>query len=312
MRHQSHHDKFGSGTEKIRSVLASVLMAIVVAGVAVSTAWSQSLNWEGQDGVFITPLAYSVPTGSAPVSLPVVSYHFLDAGPVLGRFHQISISMGAFNRLEFGYTASLHQDGDTAGLSSLWSGRFNIVHGKLNLIRERRSLLPALSVGFVARAGVRNVGGVIQGKDTSNQDFYAVATKTFTGIRKLPLVFNAGFKATSASLLGLAGNAPGYYGRGFGAVALAFTGPGRSTILLASEVMQQPRKIEGLPGAVIPTTLTYAVRIIPSGALPLRGWGVENPKLTIDFGVAQAAGNIMPGVDLQARHQFAFGISYGF
>ncbi len=178
--------------------------------------------------------------------------------------------MGAFNRLEFGYTASLHQDGDTAGLSSLWSGRFNIVHGKLNLIRERRSLLPALSVGFVARAGVRNVGGVIQGKDTSNQDFYAVATKTFTGIRKLPLVFNAGFKATNASLLGLAGNAPGYYGRGFGAVAFAFTGPGRSTILLASEVMQQPRKIEGLPGAVIPTTLTYAVRIIPSGALPLR------------------------------------------
>ncbi len=48
MRHQSHHDKFGSGTEKIRSVLASVLMAIVVAGVAVSTAWSQSLNWEGR------------------------------------------------------------------------------------------------------------------------------------------------------------------------------------------------------------------------------------------------------------------------
>jgi hypothetical protein len=39
---------------------------------------------------------------------------------------------------------------------------------------------------------------------------------------------------------------------------------------------------------------------------------VENPKLTIDFGVAQAAGNIMPGVDLQARHQFAFGVSYGF
>ena len=28
-------------------------------------------------------------------------------------------------------------------------------------------------------------------------------------------------------------------------------------------------------------------------------------KLTIDFGLAQAAGNIMPGVDLQARHQFS-------
>ena len=312
MRNQSHHAKLVSVTGGIRYAMAAALLTIVGSLVSSTVASAQSLNWEGQDGVFITPLAYSVPTGSAPLSLPAVSYHFLDAGPVLGRFHQISISMGAFNRLEFGYTSSLHQDGNTAGLSSLWSGRFNIVHGKLNLIRERRSLLPAVSVGFVARTGVRNVGGVIQGKDTNNQDFYIVASKTFTGIRKLPLVFNAGFKTTNASLLGLAGNAPGYYGRGFGAFGFAFTGPGRSTILLGSEVMQQPRKIEGLPGAVIPTTLTYAVRIIPSGALPLRGWGVESPKLTIDFGVAQAAGTIMPGVNLQARHQFAFGISYGF
>jgi hypothetical protein len=290
----------------------ALLVAILVVGITTSSAAAQSLNWEGQDGVFITPLAYSVPTGNAPVSIPVVSYHFLDAGPVLGMFHQVSISMGAFNRLEFGYTGSLHQDGDTAGLSSLWSRGFNIVHGKVNLIRERRRLLPALSVGFVARAGVRNVGGVIQGKDTSNQDFYAVATKTFTGIRKLPLVFNVGFKATNASLLGLAGNAPAYSGRAFGAAGFAFKGPGRSTVLLGSEFMQQPRRIEGLPGAVVPTTLTYAVRVIPSGALPLRGWGVETPKLTIDFGLAQAAGTIMPGVDLQARHQFAFGVSYGF
>jgi hypothetical protein len=312
MWNQAHLDELGPGAGRIGGVLAAVLLAIVAAGVSTSAASAQSLNWEGQDGVFITPLAYSVPTGAAPLGIPVVSYHFLDAGPVLGRFHQVSISMGAFHRLEFGYTRNLHQDGDTAGLSNLWTSGFNIFHGKLNLIRERRSLVPALSVGLVVRTGVRNVGGVIQAKNTNNQDFYAVATKTFTGIRKLPLVFNVGFKATNASLLGLAGNAPGYYGRAFGAAGFAFKGPGRSTILLGSEFMQQPRRTEGLPSAVIPTTLTYAVRIVPSGALPLHGWGVETPKLTIDFGLAQAAGNIMPGVDLQARHQFAFGISYGF
>jgi hypothetical protein len=309
---QAHLNELASGAGRIGNILATVLLAVVVAGVGTSAASAQSLNWEGQDGIFITPLAYSVPTGAARLSIPVVSYHFLDAGPVLGRFHQISVSMGAFNRLEFGYTGNLHQDGATAGLSNLWSDGFNIFHGKVNVIRERRGLVPALSVGFVVRTGVRNVGGVIQGKNTNNQDFYAVATKTFTGIRKLPLVFNVGFKATNASLLGLAGNAPGYYGRAFGAAGFAFKGPGRSTILVGSEFMQQPRSIEGLPGAVIPTTLTYAVRIIPSGALPLHGWGVETPKLTIDFGLAQAAGNIMSGVDLQARHQFAFGISYGF
>jgi len=58
-----------------------------------------------------------------------------------------------------------------------------------------------------------------------------------------------------------------------------------------SEVLQEPRSIQGLPGAVVPTTITYAVRIVPSGALPIHGWGVETPKLTLDFGLAQAAGN---------------------
>jgi hypothetical protein len=296
---------------KFSSVVA-VVLAVIIVTFAGNHTFAQSLNWEGQTGVFVTPLAYSVSSGNATFSIPVVSYHYLNAGPVLGGFHQISVSMGAFNRVEFGYTGSLHQDGVTAGLSPLWSRGFNTFHAKANLLRERRNGLPALSVGFVARTQVRNVGGVILGHDTNNQDFYAVATKTITHFRKLPLVFNAGFKATNASLLGLAGNAPGYYGRGFGAAGFAFNGPGRSTILLGSEVMQEPRSIQGLPGAVMPTTITYAVRIVPSGALPIHGWGVETPKLTLDFGVAQAAGNIAPGVDLQARHQFAFGISYGF
>jgi hypothetical protein len=301
-------NKVASDATRFGNMLAMVLIVIV----GHHTAVAQSLNWEGQTGVFVTPLAYSVSTGDARLSIPVVSYHYLNAGPVLGNFHQVSITMGAFNRVEFGYTGNLHQDGSTTGLSGLWSGGFNAFHGKVNLLRERRSGLPALSVGFVARTQVRNVGGVIQGHDTNNQDFYVVATKTITRFRKLPLVFNAGFKATNASLLGLAGNAPGYSGRAFGAAGFAFKGPGRSTILLGSEVLQQPRSIEGLPGAVMPTTITYAVRIVPSGALPIHGWGVEKPKLTLDFGVAQAAGNIMPGVNLQARHQFAFGISYGF
>jgi hypothetical protein len=308
MSHPKNVHRAVSKARRFGTVLATVFV-VVLANRAV---FAQSLNWEGQTGVFVTPLAYSVSSGDAPLSLPVVSYHFLDAGPVLGNFHQVSISMGAFNRVEFGYTGNLHQDGSTAVLSSLWSGGFSAVHGKVNVFRERRGGLPALSAGFVARVGVRNVGGVIQGHDTNNQDFYVVATKTVTQIRKLPLVFNAGFKVTNASLLGLAGNAPGYYGRAFGAAGFAFKGPGRSTILLGSEVLQEPRRIEGLPGAVIPTTITYAVRIVPAGALPIHGWGVETPKLTLDFGLAQAAGNILPGVDLQARHQFAFGISYGF
>jgi Protein of unknown function (DUF3034) len=317
MWHEVYAKNAGRGGVRYGSrfggVLAVVLLTfLIVMGAGTNRASAQSLNWEGQDGIFVTPLAYAVPSADKGFGGPVVAYHYLDAGQVLGGFHQLSVTMGAFNRIEFGYTRNLHQEGSTAGLSKLWSSGFNAFHAKLNLLSERRAWQPALSIGFVARTQVQNVGGVIRDKETNNADFYAVATKTVTQIRSLPLVFNVGFKATNASLLGLAGNAPAYQGRLFGAAAFALKGPGRSTILLGSEVLQQPRRIQDLPTAVVPTTITYAVRIVPAGALPLHGWGVESPKLTIDLGVAQVASNILPGVNLQARHQFALGISYGF
>lgn len=285
---------------------------LLVTGLSVSAAFGQSVNWEGQMGVFVTPLAYTIPSPEKGIGRPLVSYHFLDGGKVLGEFHQASVSVGLFDRLEFGYTRTLHQEGSTAGLSSLWGRGFNTVHGKVNLFAENRKWRPALSVGFVVRSQVRNVGGVIQGHNTTNADFYVVGTKTVTAIRQLPLVFNFGFKDTNASLLGLAGNAPAYQGRLFGAAAFAFRGPRRSTLLLGSELLQEPKGIQGLPGVVVPTTVTYALRIVPGGALPLRGWNVESPKLTVDLGVAQALGTAAPGLNLQARHQFALGISYGF
>ncbi len=292
-------------------VLAFWLLVLFAMSIT-NTASAQSLNWDGQTGIFVTPLAYSVPSGDKTFGRPVVAYHYLDAGRVLGGFHQVSVTVGAFGRVEMGYTRTLHNNGSTAGLSNLWSSGFNTFHGKLNFVRERRTWLPAMSAGFVVRSQVRNVGGVIQGKDSTNADFYAVVTKTVTQVRKVPLVFNVGYKATNASLLGLVGNAPTYKGRLFGAGAFALKGPGRSTILLGSEFLQEPRSVKDLPGAVVPTTMTYAVRIIPAGALPLHGWGVESPKLTIDFGIAQAAGNVMPGLNLQAQRRFAFGLTYGF
>ncbi len=316
MWHQAHFYKVERGAVRcglrFGSIPAAILLAVIVTGADTNRASAQSLNWEGQDGIFVTPLAYSVPSTDKGFSRPIVAYHYLNAGTVLGGFHNVSVTIGAFNRVEFGYTRNLHQEGSTASLSSLWSSGFNAFHGKVNLVLEKPTWRPALSIGFVARTQVQNVGGVIRNKATNNADFYAVATKTVTQMRHLPLVFNAGFKVTNASLLGLAGNSPAYQGRLFGAFAFALRGPGRSTILLGSEVLQQPRSVQDLPGAVVPTTLTYAVRIVPGGALPLHGWGVESPRLTIDLGVAQVASNILPGVNLQARHQFALGVSYGF
>lgn len=267
-------------------------------------AFSQSLNWEGQTGVFVTPLAYTAASSKKSLGKPIVAFHFLNGGIVLGNFYQGSVTVGAFGRTEFGYTRDLHSQGNTSGLSNLWGNGFNSFHGKVNLVPEnyaKQKWLPAISAGFVARSQVYNVGGWINGRRTNNADFYVVATKTVTQIPKLPLVLNAGFKATNASVLGLAGNAPAYQGRAFGAAAFVLKGPAKSTIILGSEVLQEPRNVQALPGAIVPTTLTYAARIVP----------LAERKFNIDFGVAQAAGQILPGVNLYARHQFALGISYG-
>jgi hypothetical protein len=297
----------------------TVLLSLVFAlGFIDTQAFAQTLNWEGQTGIFVTPFAYIAPSNDKGFGMPVVSYHYLDGGKVLGGFHQLSLTDTAFQRIEFGYTRDFHQSGSTSGLSDLWGDGLNAFHAKLNVIPEsigNMHWMPAISAGFIVRTQVRNVGGTIQGNDTNNEDYYLVATKTITSIRKLPLVFSFGGKATNASILGLAGNATGFTGRVFGAAAFVLEGPAKSSIISGAEVLQEPKSIQGLPGAVIPTTITYAVRIVPAGAFPSlhHGWGEERPKLNIDLGVAQVAGNILPGVpSLAARHQFALGVSYQF
>ena len=282
---------------------ALFLLLVLTAGVLPSLG--QSLNWEGQTGVFVTPLAYTVPSSKKGLGKPTVAYHFLNGGKVLGNFHQASLTVGALGRTEFGYTRDLHSQGSTAGLSSLWGNGFNSFHGKVNIVPEnyaKRKWLPAISGGFVARTQVYNVGGWIEGKRTNNADFYVVASKTITETKHLPIVLNAGYKATNASVLGLAGNAPAYRGRAFGAAAFVLKGPAKSSIILGSEVLQESRDVQALSGAIVPTTITYAARIVP----------LAERKFNIDFGVAQAANHILPGVNLYARHQFALGISYGF
>ena len=145
-------------TSRLFRTMASV--AVLTAGAALA----QSLNWEGQTGVFVTPLAYTAASPANNIGTPIVAYHFLDAGDVLGDFHTASVTVGLFSRAEFGYTRVFHQDGSTPGLSPLWDGGFNIVHAKVNAVPEnahKQKWLPAVSTGFVARTEVRNVSGVL-------------------------------------------------------------------------------------------------------------------------------------------------------
>ena len=148
----------------------------------------------------------------------------------------------------------------------------------------------------------------------TNGDIYAVASKLVPVKHVSPLaavVLSGGVRHTNAELSGMGGNAPDRQARGFGVAAFAFAGPSKSTIILGSEASQQPDhpySFDGTagPGLNIPTTLTYAVRFVPS------------PKhtLNVDFGIAQIAGRVYSSgatvVDLKARHQVGVQLSYGF
>jgi hypothetical protein len=268
---------------------------------------AQSLGYEGPTGIFVTPLASTAASPAHGAGHPVLAYHLLVGGPVIGTFNTVSLTEGFAKRFEAGYTREIHAQGDTAALSTLWTDGFNLFHGKATILDEnhgKNPWVPAVAIGGIVRTNVRNVGGEIGAKDTTNGDIYLVATKIVTQTKKVPLVLNAGVRGTNASLWGLGGNAPNFEARAFGALGFVLTGPRKSTIILASEVAQQPRRIDvgGTPSFDIPTSIDYAARIVP----------LAERKLNVDFGVLQAAGRIAPGVDLKARARFALGVSYGF
>ncbi len=286
-----------------RSSRLSLVAAAVLFGA--TSLWAQSLNWEGQTGAFVTPFAYATSSPKNSIGRPTVAFHYLNGGSVVGNDFQTSITLGLFKYAEIGYTRASVAGGSTPGLSPLFENGFNIFHGKVNVLPEnsfKKKYLPAIAVGFVARTNVKRVGGVITDKETSNGDFYIAATKTITQTKTVPIVLNFGVKETNASLLGISGNSPSWGPRLFGAAGFVLPGPKKSKVVVGSEVLQQPHRIQNLPGATLPTTLTYFARVLP----------VPEKPFNLDFGVAQAAGRVLPGADVKARAQFAFGASYRF
>jgi hypothetical protein len=266
---------------------------------------SQNIGWEGETGVFVTPMAYTAASPTDGVGKPFVAFHYLNGGPVLGDFFEVSGTAGAFGRMEFGYTRPLHTMGGDPNFSGLWNNGFNIVHAKVNLIPEnanKTKWIPAISVGFMVRSQVRNVGGAILGKDTTNADIYVVATKIISQSKPFPIILSGGVRGTNAELWGMGGNAPNFQAKAFGAAGFVVKLPKKASVIFAAEVAQQPKHPDQLPGAIIPTTLTYCFRLSPA----------PESKLNLDFGVAQIAGQIAPGVNLQARSRVGLQISYAF
>lgn len=298
---------------------------------------AQNLGYEGPTGIYVTPIASVAPSEGNGFGRPAVAYHFLNGGDVIGNYSTISVTEGAFKRIEFGYTAELQKQGydttNAVNLAPLWTNTINIVHGKVNVIPENAfntKWVPAISIGAIGRFNDNNVGdgtnsvplhdalGITSGiQTTKNADVYLVGTKVVTQfIPKVPVLLSGGVRGTNAVLWGLAGNSVDFEARAFGAAGFVFTGPAKSTIILAAEVSQQPRHLavtldDGKKVGIfdIPTSEVYAVRVLP----------FHQHKFNADFGVLQAAGHIrasptLPSlpVNLNARARFAMGLSYAF
>jgi len=313
-------------SKKLRRQRFVVPAVAAVVALSLPTSLRAQLGWEGETGVFVTPMAYTASAANQKIH-PVVAYHYFGAGSVIGDFHEVSTEFGLGQRAEAGYTHEFHVLGGNAGLSPLWQNGFDIFNGKVNLLPEnykKNPAVPAISVGFMARTGDRNVGNYLtynnaKNDGKSNGDIYVVATKVVTQVsKKMPIVLNAGVRGTNAELWGMGGNAPDWQARPFGAVAFVFTGPGKSTWIFGSEAAMQPHHPLGYTSLTdtgglplnIPTTLTYCTRIVPS----------PKHKINIDFGVAQIAGRIYNNnsaanpvvIDLKARHTWGSQITYAF
>ncbi len=314
-----------------RSLFAAFALLVALSFTA-PAAQAQSLGYEGPTGVFVTPLAYTSASPANGLGKPSVSYHFLAGGPLVGDFSTVSVTEGFAKRFEVGYTSEVHAGGSYGATSALWDSGIDLVHGKAVLIPENSfgsKWVPSVAVGGIYRfndqigphindlaASLLDTNPLEQ--KTANGDVYVVASKTITQIsKKVPVLLTAGLRGTNASLWGLGGNAPGFEGKVFGSAAFVLTGPGKSTIILASEVSEQPQHIlsatAGSHTALfdIPTSEVYAVRIVP----------LPRYKLNLDAGVLHAGGWIgnsttealMGGnLNLNMRARLAFGVSYGF
>ena len=306
----------------------ATLILLLALSFVTRAAQAQSLGYEGPTGVFVTPLASTAASPAKGFGKPVVGYHFLAAGNVVGDYSTVSVTEGFAKRFEFGFTEEIHAgsnqlpvDGVVEQPNYKLSQDFSILHGKATVLTNKA--LGSIAVGGIYRFHDNNVyNGSPEGafgsalshgapeatsssalfhQGTRNGDIYLVGTRVFTGIKKVPILLNAGVRGTDASLWGLGGNAPGFSARGFGALAFIFTLPNKSTLILGSEAAQQPQRIKlGLDqGLDIPTSVVYAARFVPS----------PKHKLNIDVGVLHAS-TYKTGISVTDRA--AFGFSYGF
>ena len=87
----------GKGNRLGWPLVVAVAVAMIVGLASPGQLHAQALGWEGETGAFVTPLAYTASSEAQKIH-PVVAYHYFNAGPVIGEFHEASIEVGLGNR----------------------------------------------------------------------------------------------------------------------------------------------------------------------------------------------------------------------
>ena len=246
---------------KYVSIAALVLAALVSS----QRANAQSLNMDGQSGIFLQPLAEVVPSPQHKFGGPTVSFHAVNAGPVAADYINTGVEEGFGNWLEFGYTRNFHTNGADPTISPLFNFRgMNIFNFKAKLLPSNyhdHKYLPTISLGGVLRTNDPFVVQAVKHKNATNGDVYLVGTKLFTIGNKFAFEVNAGVRGTNAQKYGYGGNTVDWEARAFGGVAFPIPIKKLVVITPAIEVDQEPGRIKYVPTASLPTDLIYAIRV---------------------------------------------------
>jgi len=270
------------------------------------SAFGQALNMDGQSGIFLQPEADVVPAPHHELGSPTISFHAVDAGPVAGDYMNVGIEEGFGNWLEFGYTRSNHTDGGDPTISPLFNFEgMNIFNVKAKIIpagAHKFKYVPAVSVGGVLRTNDPFVVQLVEHKNATNGDIYAVATELFTFGKKFAFVGTGGVRGTNAQKYGYGGNTVDWEARAFGGLAFPIQIKNKIVIAPALEVNQEPRYIKYIPAAHFPTDLIYAVRVSR----------YPDSKWTFDVGTGHLGATVAQGLNIKVNNAIAMAADFRF
>lgn len=279
---------------------------ILCASFLMPRANAQSLNMDGQSGIFLQPLADVVPSPQGKFGGTTLSLHAVNAGPVAADYINVGVEEGFGNRLEFGFTRAQHTNGADPTLSPFFNFTgMNIFNFKAKLLPSNykgRKYLPTISLGGVLRTNDPYVVQLVKHKNATNGDFYIVGTKLFMIGQKFGIVANAGVRGTNAQKYGYGGNTVDWEARAFGGFAIPIPIKNRVIIAPALEVNQEPRRIKYIPTASLPTDLIYAIRL---SRFPDAKW-------SFDIGTGHLGANLAPGINIKANKAVAIAMNYRF